>query len=225
MKLWRGVVVIGLVAAVAVILATAFLEATGRIRLPWPMMAHQIGTRFALFGAHRLAAAGPYVEATAGLLLQFLLGTLILYTIPERMRRLTDAVAGGWREIVRYLAIGLFLALGLGAMALLSAFYVHTAVLPFVLAGALVLAALAGAEALALALGRGLLRRAAWSNSSPLVALLVGTTLLYAVTRIPYLAPVMMTLLGLIGAGAALSTRFGGRRTWTLDPLREVLEP
>jgi hypothetical protein len=77
---------------------------------------------------------------------------------------------------------------------------------------------------LALALGRGLLRRADWSTGSPLVALLVGTTLLYAVTRLPYIASVPMALLGLIGAGAALSTRFGGRRTWTLEPLREVIE-
>jgi hypothetical protein len=97
--------------------------------------------------------------------------------------------------------------------------------LPFVLAGVLFLAALAGAEALALGLGRGLLRRAAWSGGSPLMALLVGTTLLYALTRLPYAAPVVMALLALTGAGAALSTRFGGRRTWTLDPLREVPEP
>jgi len=139
------------------------------------------------------------------------------------MRRLTDAVTGG-RAIGRYLAIGLVLTLGLGAVALLSAFYLHTALLPFVLAGILILAALAGAEALALGLGRELLRRAAWSGGSPLVALLVGTTLLYALTRLPYAAPVMMAVLALTGAGAALSTRFGGRRTWTLDPLREVSE-
>lgn len=224
MKVWRVVVVVAVAAALAVILATAWLQATGRLRLPWPMMAPQIGARFGFFGAHRLAAAGPYVEAAAGLLLQFLLGTLILYFMPERMRRLTDAVAGGWRAVVRYLAIGLLLALGLGAVALLSAFYVHTAMLPFVLAGVLILAALAGAEALALALGRGLLRRAGWSGGSPLVALLVGTTLLYPVTRLPYAAFGVMALLGLTGAGAALSTRFGGRRTWTLDPLREVNE-
>ena len=223
MKLWRAVIVGSLAAALAVILATAFLAAEGRIHLPWPMMAPQIGTRLGWLGAHRLAAAGPYIEATAGLLLQFLLGALILYLMPERMRRLTDAVTGG-RAIGRYLAIGLVLTLGLGAVALLSAFYLHTALLPFVLAGILILAALAGAEALALGLGRELLRRAAWSGGSPLVALLVGTTLLYALTRLPYAAPVVMAVLALTGAGAALSTRFGGRRTWTLDPLREVSE-
>ncbi|HLE23934.1 MAG TPA: hypothetical protein VI701_06445 [Anaerolineales bacterium] len=223
MKLWRAVIAGSLAAALAVILATAFLAAEGRIHLPWPMMAPQIGTRLGWLGAHRLAAAGPYIEATAGLLLQFLLGALILYLMPERMRRLTDAVTGG-RAIGRYLAIGLVLTLGLGAVALLSAFYLHTALLPFVLAGILILAALAGAEALALGLGRELLRRAAWSGGSPLVALLVGTTLLYALTRLPYAAPVVMAVLALTGAGAALSTRFGGRRTWTLDPLREVSE-
>jgi len=222
MKAWRVAVVVALVLALVVILAAAFLEADGRIRVAWPMMARQIGARFMPFGLHRLAAAGPYVEAIAGLLLQFLIGALILYTMPERMRRLTDAVASGWREIVRFFVIGLLLVLGLSAVALLSAFYVHTAVLPFVLGGVLFLAALAGGEALALAFGRGLLRRAGWSGGSPLMALLVGTTLLYSVTRLPYAAPVVMALLGLIGAGVALSTRFGGRRIWTLDPLREV---
>ncbi len=224
MRVWRGVVVVSVLAALAVVLATAYLEAEGRLRLPWPMMAPQIGTRLGFLAAPRLAAAGPYVEATAGLLLQFLIGALILYIMPERMRRLTDALAGG-RPIVRSLGIGLLLVFGLGAVAFLSAFYIHTAMLPFVLAGVLFLAALAGAEALALGLGRGLLRRAAWSGGSPLVALLVGTTLLYALTRLPYAAPVVMALLALTGAGAALSTRFGGRRTWTLDPLREVPEP
>jgi hypothetical protein len=223
MKVWRAAIVGSLVAALAVILGTAYLAAEGRIHLPWPMMAPQIGTRLGWFGAYRLAAAGPYIEATAGLLLQFLLGALIVYLMPERMRRLTDAVAGD-RAIVRYLAIGLVLALGLGAVALLSAFYIHTALLPFVLAGVLILAALAGSAALALGLGRGLLRRAGWSGGSPLVALVVGTTLLYALTRLPYIAPVVMAVLALTGAGAALSTRFGGRRTWTLDPLREVSE-
>jgi len=35
---------------------------------------------------------------------------------------------------------------------------------------------------------------------------------------------VVIGVIALIGAGAALSTRFGGRRTWSLDPLREVIE-
>jgi hypothetical protein len=116
--------VISLLASLAIILATAYLEATGRLRLPWPMLAPQMGTRLGWPGAPRLAAAGPYVEAVAGLLLQFLIGTLILYVMPERMRRLTDAVAEG-RAVVRFLAIGVLLALGLGAVALLSAFYAH----------------------------------------------------------------------------------------------------
>jgi hypothetical protein len=222
MRGWRALIVISLLASLAVILATAYLEATGRLRLPWPMLAPQMGTRLGWLGAPRLAAAGPYVEAAAGLLLQFLIGTLILYVMPERMRRLTDAVA---EESDRALpgdrrSIGAWPRRCGAAFRLLRS---H-AFLPFVLGGILFLVALAGGEALALALGRGLLRRADWSTGSPLVALLVGTTLLYAVTRLPYIASVLMALLGLVGAGAALSTRFGGRRTWTLDPLREVME-
>lgn len=224
MRTWKVVVVGSIVGALAVILATAYLEASGLIRLPGPPMGQQIGARLLAFRGLPVAEAGPYIEAAVGLLLQFLIGTLVLYAAPERMRRLTDAVAAGAREILRFLLIGLLLAVALGAVALLSAFYIHTAMLPFVLGGGIFLGALVGAEALALALGRGLLRRAGWSGGSPLAALFVGTILLVAATRIPYLAVAVLILLGLTGAGAALSTRFGGRRTWTLDPLREVPE-
>jgi hypothetical protein len=225
MKAWRVVAVAAAVAAVAVILATAYLEAEGLVHLPWPGMAPQIGARFSPFGGYRLAFAGPYVEAVAGLLLQFLIGAVVVYTAPERMRRLTDSVVAGGTALLRFLAIGVLLALGLGAVAVLSAFYVHTAVLSFALAGILSLAALVGWMALALGLGRGLLRRADWAGGSPLVALWVGTTLLYAAARLPYLSVAVMVLLAITATGAALSTRFGGRRTWTLDPLREVSEP
>jgi len=224
MKRWRAILMIGVVAAMAVILGTAFLEAEGRLELPWPLMARQLGQRFGPFAGTQLIEAGPYVQAVAGLLLQFLIGTLILYAAPERMRRLTDAVASGWRQLGQFLLTGLMLVLGLGAVAVLSAFYVHTAALVFILGAVLFLGALAGSAALALAIGREGLRRAGWSGGSPLVALFVGTTLLYALTRLPYAAPLAMALLGLMGAGAALSTRFGGRRTWSLDPLREVIE-
>src|SRR3972149_11552047 len=137
------------------------------------------------------------------------------------MRRLSDALAAGGRETLRFLVIGLLLALALGAFAFLSAFFVQTFPLPFVLAAIYFLAAMVGGGALAFALGRGLLRRAVWATGSPLVSLLVGTLPLYAATRIPFVAPVVIGVIALIGAGAALSTRFGGRRTWALDPLRE----
>jgi hypothetical protein len=221
-KVWRAVVVVALVVAGLVILAMAILEAQGRIHMPWPTMVRQMGGRFPVLAARRLAGAGAYIDAVAGLLLQFLIGTLILYVAPERMRRLTDAVAAGWLDLLRYLLVGLLAVAGLGAVALLSAFYVHTIGLPFLLGAILILAALIGSQALALALGRGLLRRAAWAGGSPLVSLLVGTVLLYAVTRVPLLAPLGLAVMGTAGAGAALTTRFGGRRTWTLDPLREV---
>ncbi|HMK09170.1 MAG TPA: hypothetical protein VK449_09095 [Anaerolineales bacterium] len=222
MRLWRVVVLTSLAIAILVILASAVLEAQGRIHLPWPTVGPQIGGRLRFFGTQRLALAGPYVEAVAGLILQALIGTVVLYAAPERMRRLTDAVADGWTPFFRFFLIGALLALGLGAVAVLSAFYVHTAMLPFLLGGVLFLGALAGWVSLTLALGRALLRRAAWSGGSPLWSLLLGATLLYAVTRLPYIAPFAMALLALTGAGAALSTRFGGRRTWSLDPLREV---
>ena len=225
MKRWRVVAVAALAAAAAVILATAYLDAEGIVHLAWPGLAPQMSPRFGRLGGPPWAFAGSYVEAVTGLLLQYLIAAVIVYAAPERMRRLVDAVAAGGTALPRFLLIGALLGLGLGAIAVLSAFYVHTAVLSFAVAGILSLAALVGWVALAFGLGRGLLRRASWAGGSPLIALWAGTTLLYAAARLPYLAVPMMILVALTGAGAALSTRFGGRRTWTLDPLREVMEP
>jgi len=224
MRTWRVIVVVIVVAAVAVILATAYLEAEGRITLPWMPDRELSAGRWQMMPRARIAEAGPYVAAAAGLLLQFMVGVLVVHVAPERMRRLADTMTTGWRQVLRYLVTGLLLAAALGVVATLSAFYVHMLPLPFVLGAVFFLAALVGGGALAFALGRGLLRQAGWADGSPLFALLLGTLPLYAAIRLPYLAPVMIGLLALIGAGAALSTRFGGRRTWSLDPLREVNE-
>src|SRR3989304_2251600 len=66
MRVWRGVGVASVLAALAVILATAYLEAEGRLRLPWPMMAPQVGTRLEFLGAHRRGAGGPCGGGGAG---------------------------------------------------------------------------------------------------------------------------------------------------------------
>ena len=225
MRTWQVVVVVALVVAAAVILVTAYFASEGRFQLPWPPMHRQLPVEDRGFvRSSSLAAAGPYIEGIAGFLLQFLIGVLVTYAAPERMRRLTDALAAGGREGLRFLAIGLLLALALGAVALLSAFFVQTFPLAFVLTAIYFLAALVGGVALAFAVGRGLLRRAGWVGGSPLVALLVGTLPLYAATRIPFVGPLVIGAVALIGAGASLSTRFGGRRTWSLEPMREVTE-
>lgn len=225
MTRWKAGVVASCLAALVVILVTAYLEAEGIVRWPWPPLRRQIGAGPGHLFVAPVVAVGPYLQAFAGMLLQFVIGLMLLYAAPERMRRLTDSVAGGWGAVLRYLLTGALLAAGLGAVSLLSAFYVHTALLPFVLGSLVFLAALVGAVGLAFGLGRELLRRAAWAEGSPLWSLLVGTTLLYALTRLPVVGPGVMLLLGLIGAGAALATRFGGRRSWTLEPLREVRQP
>lgn len=225
MKGWRTVVIVGVILAGVIILATAFLETAGRYRLPWPPMAHQLGApRWGVLSSAPVLSAGAYIEALAGLASQFLIGVLILYTAPARVRRLADGLSAGARATLRYFLIGLVLALALGAVGLLSAFFVQTVPMPFILGVIYFIAAMVGAVAAGFALGRTLLRRAGWAHGSPLIALLLGTTLLYAALRIPFLAPALIAFLGLLGAGAALSTRFGGRQDWSLDPLREVPE-
>lgn len=224
MKVWRVVLLVVTLAAVAVVLVTGYFEASGRIRLPWPAMYRQLhfgGDRLGVLRSEPLREVSPYLQAIGGLLSQSLAGVLLLYVAPSRLRRLADAFSPGLVPPLRFLVVGGVLAVALGAVAALASFYVYTFPVPFLLIGVFLVAAMVGGVALAFAFGRGLLRRAGWAGGSPILALVLGTLLLYALTRIPYLAGATVVLIGLTGAGAALSTRFGGRAAWSLEPLQE----
>ena len=83
------------------------------------------------------------------------------------------------------------------------------------------MAALVGVVAIEFELGREMLTRAGWYAERPLLALALGTLLIFALTRLPILG--WLTLIGawLTGAGVSVVTRFGSGRSWTLRPLVE----
>lgn len=222
MNTWRVIVVSVVVLSLGLIVASALLFDWGPLWQAWrgPLAVRPVGTWLA--GAptpqEPLQRVGLQL---AGLVSQFLLAMLVAYSVPRRVRRMADALSyGGW-AIVRFLAIGALLAVGLGAMGLLAALSEHTFPVPFFLAVVFFFAAVSGVVALAYQVGRLLLARAEWAQQSPLAGLALGTLILYGLTRVPFLGLVVLIVLSLIGAGAALSTRFGSRERWSLSPLLE----
>jgi hypothetical protein len=158
--------------------------------------------------------------AAAGLASQYLAGVLLLYLAPRRVARVAAALGAG-RDLLRHLLLGALIVVGLSALAVLSMLSAHTFPLPFLLLGALFLAALGGVVAITFRLGRDLAARAGWAQASPLTHLAMGSLVIFALTRVPYLGVVVLILIWLTGAGVAAASRFGSRAGWTLAPLVE----
>jgi hypothetical protein len=78
-----------------------------------------------------------------------------------------------------------------------------------------------GYLAMAYCLGAELLRRAAW-EASPLAALFLGLLLFQPLVHVPYLQIPIILVLGGIGLGTVVTTRFGTNEGWSLNPLSEA---
>ena len=226
MRLSRWILVGAFVAAVLILAGSSALEAGGLRRFPWTgpdSMSFQDRPWAPPGGLFRMDV-NPYVETLAGLVSQYLVGLLVIVAAPRLVRRLADSLSGGSRSLGRFLLIGVLLAAALCAVALLSGFYVHTFLLPILLLFAFFAVALGGTVALTYALGRGLFQRAGWGGASPLIILGLGTLIIFAGTRIPYLGLFVLALVWLTGVGAALATRLGRGGQWSLAPLTEDRE-
>jgi hypothetical protein len=164
----------------------------------------------------------PRPLATLGALLTlYLAGIVLLFLFPERMRRVSLAIQPRWGGLLRLAALGLlvgllFLAAGVG-----SAFSMVTFPLTFFLAVMLVLSVMTGSIALAYAIGHALLVKSGWQQLSPLVALLLGELLLFVAINLPWVGPLVTILLTSLGLGAAIASRFGSGRPWSLNSLIE----
>jgi hypothetical protein len=226
MRVSRWILVGAVAAAVVILAGSSALEAGGLRQFPWtgPDSIYLQDRAWAPPGGLFRMDVNPYVETLAGLVSQYLVGVLVVVAAPRLVRRLANVLSGGSRTLARFLLTGILFAAALSAVALLSGFYVHTFLLPILLLFAFFMAALGGAVAMAYALGRGMLERAAWGGTSPLLSLGLGTLLIFAGTRIPYLGPFVLALVWLTGVGAALATRFGRGGQWSLAPLLEDRE-
>ena len=157
----------------------------------------------------------------AGLVTRFMTGVLVIYLVPRQVHRMAHAIAIGWRQLLRYLAVGILLAVVMAVLGLLSILALHTMPLPVILSMIFFLASLGGVVALTYQLGRGLLSQAGWSEGSPLMSLALGVLVFYAITRIPYFGWVAMVLLWLTGVGLSVATRLGSGKPWSILPLME----
>ncbi len=223
MTRWRWVVGTAVVVAVLLVLASALL-----FDWHWPWIPWRLPTAGRTPLAALAAAGGPVdrpldrlAAEVASLLAQYLAGVMMLFLVPHRMRRMLRAIALGPRELLRFLAIGLLLTAGLAAVGVLAMLSVHLLPLPFLLLAGLFAASLAGCVALAYALGHALLAKGGWSGRAPLWPLAMGTLVLFALTRVPFLGMLVLIVTGLTGAGVAVATRFGSGEPWSLTPLLE----
>jgi hypothetical protein len=223
MNQWRAMVVMVISAAIVVMVASTLLFDQPLLRRPWVapegLGSEHWSRRLSL--TQDASAWTDLAALLASLISQFLIGALILYVVPDRMRYMAGALSTGWRRGARYLAIGTLMAIVLAAVGVLSILTIHTFPLPFILLAIFFLAAMCGMVALTFQLGRSLLFKAGWSGRSPLASLALGTLIIFAITSIPFLGGIALILMGLAGAGASIDTHFGSGKTWSLRPLME----
>ena len=222
MKRWRVIFWVSLGLAVVFILSSVLLFEDAWSWYPWkaPMaMRHRMLLPWQRGGANMLSAV------LAGWLARLLIGTIVLFLFPRRVRVMSDTLAPGGREILRQLLIGLLVSVGIAGVMLAAIFSAHTFPITVVLGLAYVTISMIGIFALSYRLGGELMGRAGWEDASPLYALWVGITLLFALTRVPLLGVLVFILIWALGSGLVISTRFGSGAPWTLAPLKEDRKP
>jgi hypothetical protein len=226
MNRWRIVVVTLLVLAiVSMILSVLFFDLAWWRRSLASLSSAQVphrAWRSALFQDAGVRA--NFATLIASLVTQFLLGVLILFLAPDRVRNMAQDLSAGWRRLIKFFAVGVLMVIILGAVGLLSMLAVHTMPLPFILLGILFLASLSGVAVLAYRLGFTLFTRAGWSIRSPITSLALGTLILFALTNVPYLGSIFLIIVLLTGAGMSIATHFGSGRPWNLLPLMEDVQ-
>jgi hypothetical protein len=224
MKGRRSALILLVVIAVTLIVLSAFPPFSGWTWMPHPLPAnmHRAG----------IVTAGPVAMPTAWRVLisllaafvgQYLTAVLVLYIAPARMRAMADGVSQSPVRLVRYLGVGILLAILAAAVGALSILAVHTFPLLFILIGLVFVAALAGVVALEFLIGRLLLNWVDWRGAGPLVMVALGCLVLFAISRLPFVGWPLLILIWLAGAGMTAATHLGCNTPWTLQPLVEEL--
>ena len=220
MNRWRLIVAASVVAALVVIALASLPWAQS---MTWPPRPVLTGWHSEV-AAWRAGAPAPIEGLAAegvGLLANFLLAVVMVFVLPRRVRRMAESLRPGGRRLARIFLIGLACAVLAAAVSILAAFSVQMLPVPILLLGMLFLASLVGVVAIEFELGRELLTRASWYAERPLLALALGTLLIFALTRLPILGWLALAGAWLTGTGVAVVTRIGSGRSWTLRPLVE----
>jgi hypothetical protein len=226
MNRWRiAIVTLVILAIVSMVLSVLFFDLAWWRRSLASLSSERVphrAWRTALFQDAGIRA--NFATLLASFVTQFLLGVLILYLVPDRVRNMAKDLSKGWQRVLKFLAVGVLMVVIIGAVGLLSILAVHTMPLPFILLGILFLASLTGVVVFAYQLGFVMLTRAGWISRSPLLSLVLGTLIIFALTNAPYLGSIFLILVLLTGAGMSIATHFGSGKPWNLLPLMEDVE-
>jgi len=242
LRRWGWPILIGVLAAAGILLAVADIAAGARWPNPLaevmvgPIERHalvnqaealrfdrtQVANRFAFpnpFGG--FGPLNPYralqalLTNGAGLVL---LALTALVVFPSRARAAVERLEARQGAAIALVAGLVMIVLGLAAITLLRFTLLFLAVVPLVLAVALV-AALFGMACISLAIGRFLHRRLKLPNVHPLVAAFAGALVVFDLAVIPYAGVFALVAVAVAGLGLTVVTRFGSAGGWSFGDL------
>src|SRR5512141_676669 len=157
----------------------------------------------------RLSGLPAWVSSLELFVTLLLAGVADLFLFPRRVRNMSRLLGQGWRHLPALVLLGIGLALLTVVFAFGAAWARITFPFAILAATALMFLAVWGFLAAAYTIGRGLLRRAGWGGTSPLVGLALGLLLLLPLLRIPFAGGIVMVIYIGLGLGLAIATRFG----------------
>jgi hypothetical protein len=219
MTRWKVLLIVLVILAAAIVVASSFI--------PWPDVGQFSTMRqhiLAMRASQGIPAIDEQFKAVSSFSVLFslaIVGILILFAIPQRIRRQVDQLPSRFPRLLRLLVLGLLVALLVLVASLISVVALGTFPLAILLSFILMTAGLLGFISMAFACGRALIKRAGWQRPSPIASYLFGLLLLFACTRLPFIGPVLFIILAGLGVGTTIISNFGSGQPWNLNPLIE----
>ncbi|MSQ09952.1 MAG: hypothetical protein EXR52_02975 [Dehalococcoidia bacterium] len=149
------------------------------------------------------------------------LACVAAFVMPTRLKRVQAAIDVAPRHLFVLTVLGL-LALAFAALVVQVQFMLVVGlVLTPVVVGAAATCLFLGLVAILLVVGSGVRARLRLAAVSPLADLAIGLLVVFPLTLIPAIGWLALGVLGAMGTGAVIATRFGDNTGWSLTPLAE----
>jgi hypothetical protein len=206
---------IGLSVYAANRLPPTVLVPRGREPIPFPGTAIGPIVRAAPFGPHPAGWRGV-VAAVASFCFLYLVSVLVLFIFPRRLRLARDGLMAGRGQVFRLLGIGALAGVAALLLMILGAFAFVASPVSLLLLAGLLLAVWGGMVAVALAIGRGISRRAGVLAPSAVFDLTVGILIVFTLGRVPVAGWIFLAILGSLALGVVIDSRFGAGGAWSL---------
>jgi hypothetical protein len=220
----RSYLLLGLLIVVCLAAITLSSVATSRLSIAPPLERGREPLGFRWIGPFgQIAPFGPHppglrgaIAAVASFSFLYLASILALFLLPRRLRLARDELLHGWGKRLRLLGIGLLAGVAAALLAVLGAFAFVASPVSLLLIAGVLLALWGGMVAVALAIGRVISGWARLPVSSPVFDLTVGILIVFTLGRIPLAGWVFVALLGALGLGVVIDSRFGAGGPWSL---------